>query len=293
VCLQETKLVVIDRFIVGQCLGPSFDGFDYLPADDTRGGILLAWNSNVLDISNVVHDTYSITGEVRPRAGGVWWITVVYGPQNTADKIAFLAELTVRRTLCPGAWMLIGDFNMILRASEKNNDNLHRNIMGRFRDFVDDLELREIYMHGRLFTWSNQRQHPTMSRLDRALVSIDWELSYPDSLLQALSSAVSDHTPLHLSLNACCKPKKRFRFELFWLKLDSFDDAVRAGWKCEEFIVDPFLRLDACFRNLATYLQAWSASKVGNIKLQIAMANILIHRFEVAQEARELSLEEE
>jgi exonuclease III len=45
VCFQETKMVVIDRFMVNQCLGPSFDGFDYLPALGTRGGILLAWNT--------------------------------------------------------------------------------------------------------------------------------------------------------------------------------------------------------------------------------------------------------
>lgn len=27
VCLQETKLAVIDKFTIMQCLGPSFDGF--------------------------------------------------------------------------------------------------------------------------------------------------------------------------------------------------------------------------------------------------------------------------
>lgn len=42
VCLLETKMAVIDYFIVMQCLGPSFDGFVYLPASDTRGGILVA-----------------------------------------------------------------------------------------------------------------------------------------------------------------------------------------------------------------------------------------------------------
>ena len=41
VCLQETKLDVIDVFMVMQCIGPSFDGFAYLPATDTRGGILV------------------------------------------------------------------------------------------------------------------------------------------------------------------------------------------------------------------------------------------------------------
>uniref|UniRef100_A0A452ZPN2 Endonuclease/exonuclease/phosphatase domain-containing protein n=1 Tax=Aegilops tauschii subsp. strangulata TaxID=200361 RepID=A0A452ZPN2_AEGTS len=31
VCLQETKLELVDQFMVMQCLGPSFDGFAYLP----------------------------------------------------------------------------------------------------------------------------------------------------------------------------------------------------------------------------------------------------------------------
>jgi hypothetical protein len=55
--------------------------------------------------------------------------------------------------------------------------------MLRFRDFVSSQELKEIYMNGRLFTWSNERHAPTMSKIDRALASVDWDLSYPDALL--------------------------------------------------------------------------------------------------------------
>jgi exonuclease III len=80
VCLQETKMEHIDRFIVMQTLGPAFDGFAYLPAQETRGGILLAWNTSILEVANVVLDTYSITGEVITRGGQRWWITGVYGP---------------------------------------------------------------------------------------------------------------------------------------------------------------------------------------------------------------------
>jgi hypothetical protein len=69
-----------------------------------------------------------------------------------------------------------------------------------------------------------------MSRIDRALVSIDWELSFPNSVLQAFSSSASDHAPLHLSMNTKHNPRRRFRFELSWLKLDGFDEAVKEGW---------------------------------------------------------------
>ena len=36
-CLQETKMDVIDRYTVLQCLGPSFNGFAFLQAAETRG----------------------------------------------------------------------------------------------------------------------------------------------------------------------------------------------------------------------------------------------------------------
>jgi endonuclease/exonuclease/phosphatase family metal-dependent hydrolase len=105
---------------------------------------------------------------------------VVYGPQSSDEKAQFMAELLERRSLCPGAWLVIGDFNMILRASEKNNENLDRRSMTRFRDFVNSHELKELYMHGRTYTWSNERQTPTLTRIDRALISINWDLTYPD-----------------------------------------------------------------------------------------------------------------
>jgi exonuclease III len=133
VCFQETRLDVIDRFTILQCLGPSFDGFVYLPAIETRGGILLAWNTSVLEVSHIVSDTFALTGHVKTLDQNDWWITVVYGPQEAQDKIQFLLELSQRRALCPGPWMIIGDFNLILRASEKNNTNLDRPMMNRFR----------------------------------------------------------------------------------------------------------------------------------------------------------------
>jgi hypothetical protein len=116
--------------------------------------------------------------------------------------------------------------------------------------------LKDIYMHGRVYTWSNEREVPTLTRIDHALVSVEWDLQNPDTVLQALSSSASDHAPLHLSLNATFRPKKRFKFESFWLKIEGFEEAVKEAWQCDPQIVDPFKRLDAQFRNAATYLQA-------------------------------------
>jgi exonuclease III len=292
VCFQETKMDVIDRFTLMQCLGPAFDGYSVLPAVGTRGGILLAWDSSVVQLKNISLDSYSINAEVHGHGGRAWWITVVYGPQSSAEKIQFLAELTERCALCHGPWMIIGDFNMILRASEKNNTNLDRTSMRRFRDFVACLDLKELYLHGRVFTWCNEWENPTMTMIDRALVSVDWDLQNPDALLQALSSSASDHAPLLLSLNAGHKPKRRFRFERYWEKLDGFEEAIQEGWRCDDSFADPFQRLNELMRNSASHLQAWSQRSVGNIKLKIAIANLVIHKLDSALDRRFLSAEE-
>ncbi|XP_073353792.1 uncharacterized protein [Aegilops tauschii subsp. strangulata] len=177
----------------------------------------------------------------------------------------FLEELTARRELCPGTWMVIGDFNVILQASDKNNSHLDRRMMRKFQQFVDGNGLKELYMHGRAFTWSNEREVPTLIKIDKALVSVDWEIDYPDCMLQAMSTPASDHCPLHLALNENIHPQRRFRFEVFWTRLEGFDDVVKEAWeRCS--------------------VTSWGQKKIGNVKLQIAMANWIIFQLDVARE---------
>ena len=170
--------------------------------------------------------------------GRVW-------PQGDELKTQFLVELQHRRDASLGPWMVLGDFNMILHASEKSNPNLNRGMMRKFKSFVDNNELKELYMHGRHFTWCNERDHVLRTKIDRVLVSVDWELNFPDVLLQALSSNISDHAPLHLSTSAPFCPKRRFRFEICWTRLEGLEQAVKDAWVCEDDIVDPFKRLNA------------------------------------------------
>jgi hypothetical protein len=102
---------------------------------------------------------------------------------------------------------------------------------------------------------------PTLTKIDRVLASVDWDLLFPDALFQALSSSISDHAPLLLSLGAGFRPKQRFRFELFGAKLDGFKDAVQEAWKCDPAITDPFKRLDNA-------VQEWSCVTSGLVTAQ-------------------------
>jgi hypothetical protein len=59
-----------------------------------------------------------------------------------------------------------GDFNFIYRVQDKSNLNVDCAMMGCFRHLLNDIELSEVHLMVRRLTWSNEREAPTLVRLD-------------------------------------------------------------------------------------------------------------------------------
>lgn len=95
VCLQESKLQVVDDNVVRRTLGQNFvNNYTFLPAVQTRGGILLAVSETYFVLSDIHLTTNAITATISMRADDTrWQITVVYGPQGDEAKLQFLQEL--------------------------------------------------------------------------------------------------------------------------------------------------------------------------------------------------------
>jgi len=273
--------------------GTAYDKYVELPADGTRGGILIAWKSNICQILASRVDNYSISVQFEEQEGRNWWFTGVYGPQDDVDKIAFLQELRDVRALCSGPWLIAGDFNLIYQASDKNNTNLDRAMMGRFRRFLDDVEAKEIPLLGRKYTWSNERSSPTLVRLDRAFCCVVWEDIFPDAVLQSSASVVSDHCPLVLGLKVSTRGKRRFHFESFWTKMSGFIEAVQQNWNAPVSSSCAVERLFLKLQRLSRDLQKWGQRKIGNVKLQLGTAKEILHHLEIARDSRDLSPSEE
>jgi exonuclease III len=85
---------------------------------------------------------------------------------------------------------------------------------------IDSLDLRELGLSGRQYTWASRRQVPTFEKLDHILTSVDWEQKFPLASVQALTRSGSDHTPLLLDTweQSHIGNKVEFSFELSWLK---------------------------------------------------------------------------
>lgn len=184
--------------------------------------------------------------------------------------------------------MIAGDFN----SEDKNNDNVNRAMVGRFRRFVNDLELKEIPLLGRRYTWSNERDSPTLVKLDRVLCTNDWEDLYPESLLQSAATEMSDHCPLILGLCEGIMGKKRFHSESFWPRLPGFFETVQHSWDVPVSTHCPLECISIKLKRLARALQSWSQKQTGKIKEQLALARHILHHLEMAQDIRDLSRDE-
>jgi endonuclease/exonuclease/phosphatase family metal-dependent hydrolase len=199
VCLQETKLSHISPQLATETLGSRFNEFRFQPANGTRGGIMLEWNSEYIQATDLRIERFTLSMIIRPTwEVSPFLLTVVYGPSEDSEKADCLDLLLVSPS-SQLQGMVLGDFNLISEERHKNNSNLNRQLMGRFRHTLDRCELFEIALQNRRYTWSNERVQPTLVQLDRVFCNRDWELMHGDFMLQALSSSLSDHCPLLLS----------------------------------------------------------------------------------------------
>jgi hypothetical protein len=82
----------------------------------------------------------------------------------------------------------------------------------------------------RQFTWDNNVPYPTYEKLDRVLVSSEWDLAYPLAVVTSMNRDISDHMPLLLKYGSPPCYCNTFIYENFWVERDRFFDIVSKSW---------------------------------------------------------------
>jgi endonuclease/exonuclease/phosphatase family metal-dependent hydrolase len=139
----------------------------------------------------------------------------------------FLRELKRLKCSVKSQWMLLGDFNLIYKEQDKSNYRLNRQMLLRFRHALYHMEVKEVDLLDRKFTWSNNHAIPTLCRIDKVIYTPAWEDLYSSPTLQTLSSSSSDHCPLILMPHSTPPFKPIFRFEALWPTLPGYFDCVQ------------------------------------------------------------------
>jgi hypothetical protein len=202
----------------------------------------------------------------------------------------FIRELKGIKQAAKPHWLLIGDYNLIYKTHDKNNSRVNSRLMLRFRRALNYLEVKELDLIGRKYTWSNNQSSPTQTRIDRAFCTPVLETLYPNLMLQPLSSSISDHYPLLLL--PLCTPKAPpiFRFEAFWPNLPGFKDWVQETWGKPVVQNQNSLGvLHIKLKRTAKTLKRWSRILIPNGKLALAVCREVMSQLEKEPENRQLS----
>lgn len=198
VAISETRKKEISKTNLDRLAGGADFIWHCLPHRGQSGGILLGINTLKLDLSLIVEGDFYLKFHLTNKEDNFQWILMaVYGPAQDDFKTSFLAELvhTCQQNHLPT--LLGGDFNILRRSTEKSNDRYSSRWPFLFNAVIDSFDLR-VDLTGRQFTWANSLSSPTFEKLDRVLMSTEWESKYPLVSVHALDRGLSDHTPLLL-----------------------------------------------------------------------------------------------
>ncbi|KAJ1292154.1 hypothetical protein BS78_02G370400 [Paspalum vaginatum] len=255
-----------------------------LPPKGRSGGILLGFRDTTSELSVIVEGEFYIKFHLCNKSDNFRWILMaVYGPAQDEYKAAFLTELVRANQQNSLPTLIGGNFN-ILRSRWPFLFNV----------VIDSFDLREIELSGRQFTWANSLPVPTYEKLDRALMSSEWEFKYPFVMVQDLDRGVSDHTPLLLDMGSPAfeGTSKQFEFEVSWLSHDDFHNKVVEIWKKPAKGKNVVQKWNNKLSALRRYCRGWAANNGGRYKRGKADLQGKIIDLDVKAESGDL-LEEE
>lgn len=155
VFIMETKIARTKAEFLKTSMG--FDNLFYVDSKGLSGGLALFWKGkNVASL--ISYSSNHIDISVNTGANENWRLTGFYGFPSRRDRLKswnLLRSLKVKSDL---PWLVISDFNDLLRQTEKRGGRPHPNAL--LQGFVETLEYCELFdlgMNGYAYTWERGR----------------------------------------------------------------------------------------------------------------------------------------
>ena len=155
-----------------------------------------------------------------------FWVINVYGPAQQKFSADFIQEISSFCSNIILPILMVGDFNLIRNNKERNQGVDDQRLKDLFNGFIGQFYLREIFVSGTRFTWSNKQQNPTLVKLNRILASTSWEMFYPTCFAWAKTRIGSDHCPLILNTGEQGASRPRY----FSLKNNGYKEMASPIW---------------------------------------------------------------
>ncbi|XP_071685251.1 uncharacterized protein [Lolium perenne] len=245
-----------------------------------NGGLAMFWKRGV-NVSLRWKGRYHIDVDVQEENGTKWRLTGIYGESKAGEKENTWKLLRNLHAQSELPWMVLGDFNEILFAGEKEGGPAQaQGAMEAFRRTLEQCELADLGFVGDPFMWRNNwhlADGYIRERLDRAVANAAWRCLFPLYRVINGDPRHSDHRPIIVELNEQSSPlegrgggEKCFRFEASWLQEEGCEGVVEEAWNraFEEGAEGAYEGLKKISGSLAT----WDREVLGELKHRIKRA---------------------
>ncbi|KAK2654131.1 hypothetical protein Ddye_013987 [Dipteronia dyeriana] len=158
----------------------------------------------------------------------------VYAASVESERKMLWNDITKTVNSFQVPWVVGGDFNVVLEASERVGLSCNEGSMRNFNSFLLIANVIDLPLQGMSFTWTNSREQAVWSRLDRYLISPSLLISFPNICQRGLSRSLSDYNPILLREMSQDWGPIPFCFFNSWLDDNSIMKDAMDGWKgCE------------------------------------------------------------
>ncbi|MCH90510.1 hypothetical protein A2U01_0011426, partial [Trifolium medium] len=199
------------------------------------------------------------------------YVVNIYSPCTMAEKRKLWKDLIeFKLSNEPGDWCLGGDFNSITKVGERRGSNGVSGHTERveFSQFIDDLEVIDIPVTGKKFTWFSS-DGSVMSRLDHFLLSEGFIEKGGISNQCIGDRDISDHCPIWLMSSKLNWGPKPFRFNNCWLEHPDFLAFVKTTWENMEIQGKKAFIIKEKLKRLKEALKVWNHEVFGILDLKI------------------------
>ncbi|XP_022137804.1 uncharacterized protein LOC111009151 [Momordica charantia] len=216
----------------------SFPHFSWVrvEADHLKGGIWVFWKLDRVSLMEVAWNQQAIHFRFDQEALSGFFTTVYGSPQRSSKRELwpFLKSMVPTNQ---SPWLLIGDFNVIASADEKDGRApLSPMDATPFLTTIDHCQLIDLGSSGPKFTWKGPLIagfDRVFERLDRALANSHWQLAFLDTSVRVLPMVLSDHHPIILNYAPSCGSlvvSHSFNFLAAWNLHQNFHSFLRKSW---------------------------------------------------------------
>ncbi|XP_057419026.1 uncharacterized protein LOC130713258 [Lotus japonicus] len=210
-----------------------FQGVHVEDAIGFSGGIWILWDTSILDIHvlrshrQFVHTKVRIIGTSQAA-----FVTFVYGSPQASLRAELWEALPSLLPNHDAPWMVLGDFNAYLEASDKAGGGaLNLPSMQRFQSCLTACGLFDMGFKGPPFTWEGRG---VRERIDRGVCNTLWLHYFPEAVILHLPQLKSDHKPILMASSGIVEQRhfvRPFRFLASWLTHDDFPRVVEESWQ--------------------------------------------------------------